>query len=144
MPGPPRRGTPLLITRNDPNTGLANGDVVLAWGARPGQVADHVLARAPDGSLRRIALDLLPPSEPALAMTVHKAQGSEYRRVLVAPPFEPHPLCTREWLYTAFSRAREELVVHAGTEALAAGIATSSRRTSGLSDTLAGLGTQRA
>jgi len=141
-PGPPRRGTPLLVTRNDPNTGLANGDVVLAWGARSGQAADHVLARAPDGTLRPIALDLLPPTEPALAMTVHKAQGSEYRHVLVAPPFEPHRLCTREWLYTAFSRARGLLVVHAGTEALAAGLAASSRRTSGLSDMLAARGTR--
>jgi exodeoxyribonuclease V alpha subunit len=140
VPGAPRRGTPLIVTRNDANTGLSNGDVVLAWGARAGQPADHVLARGPDGSLRRVPLDLLPPCEPALAMTVHKAQGSEYRRVLVAPPFEPHPLVTREWLYTAFSRARDALVVLGGAATLAAGLATSSRRMSGLSDALAATG----
>jgi exodeoxyribonuclease V alpha subunit len=132
----PWRGTPLLISRNDANTGLSNGDVVLAWGPRAQKPADHALARAPDGSLRRIALDLLPPFEPALAMTVHKAQGSEYRRVLVAPPFQPHPLVTRQWLYTACSRARETLVLHAGEDALAAGLAASSRRVSGLADAL--------
>jgi len=132
----PRRGTPLLITRNDANTGLSNGDVVLAWGPRARQPADHALARGPDGALRRIALDLLPPCESALAMTVHKAQGSEYRRVLVAPPFQPHPLVTREWLYTACSRARESLVLHAGEDALVRGLAASSRRVSGLADAL--------
>jgi ATP-dependent exoDNAse (exonuclease V) alpha subunit len=54
----------------------------------------------------------------------------------VAPPFQPHPLVTRQWLYTACSRARETLVLHAGEDALAAGLAASSRRVSGLADAL--------
>ncbi len=47
------------------------------------------------------------------AGTVHKSQGSEYRRVYVI--YERPPKCTddqfRRWLYTACSRASEELVI---------------------------------
>jgi exodeoxyribonuclease V alpha subunit len=130
------RGTPLLITRNDPVSGLSNGDVVIAWGPRRGSRAEYVLSAGAQGGLQTLALDALPPHEPAFALTAHKAQGSEYRRVLVALPPDPHPLITREWLYTAFSRAREQLVVSATAATLDAGLAASSRRVSGLADAL--------
>ena len=50
------------------------------------------------------------------AMTVHRGQGSQFRRVTVVLPPAESPLLTRELLYTAVTRAREHVRV-VGTEA---------------------------
>ena len=49
-------------------------------------------------------------------MTVHKAQGSEFRNVAVMLPGSTSAVLTRQLLYTAITRAQERLVV-AGSEA---------------------------
>jgi exodeoxyribonuclease V alpha subunit len=90
-------GTPVLNRRNLPEQGLANGDI--------GVVVEQ-------GGERRILFPgprLLHPArigaaEPALALTVHKAQGSQYGEVwLLLPP-------GRSWdvrlLYTGLTRAQ--------------------------------------
>ena len=91
-------GTPVLNRRNLPDHGLANGDVGVLVGPRQ---ARRVLFA--DG--RQLHPALLGQAEPALALTVHKAQGSQYGTVwLLLPP-------GRDWdarlLYTGLSRARE-------------------------------------
>ncbi|MCL2030564.1 MAG: ATP-dependent RecD-like DNA helicase [Oscillospiraceae bacterium] len=48
--------------------------------------------------------------EPAYALTVHKAQGSEYAAVVLASMRGPAPLMTRRVLYTAMTRARDWLI----------------------------------
>ncbi len=59
----------------------------------------------------------LPPLELAYALTIHKAQGSEYDLVIVLLP-EPCRLLSRELLYTAFTRQTKRLVLlHQGTPA---------------------------
>ena len=45
----------------------------------------------------------------AYAITCHKAQGSEYRNVIVVCHSASNSLLSREWLYTAVTRARETL-----------------------------------
>mgnify|MGYP001697242773 FL=1 len=49
--------------------------------------------------------------EPAYAITVHKAQGSEYRAVILAVCEGAPMLLTRGVLYTAITRARELLIL---------------------------------
>ena len=44
-------------------------------------------------------------------MTVHKAQGSEYRAVILALSASSQMLMTRDVLYTAVTRARELLIM---------------------------------
>ena len=70
-------------------------------------------------------------------MTIHKAQGSEFDRVLVLLPAQPGRGLTREGLYTAITRARRAVMISAGPEALANAIRTPTRRVSGLRDRLA-------
>ena len=72
--------------------------------------------------------DLLSQLDMAYAMTVHKAQGSEYRAVvLVSAPAAPN-LLVRGVLYTAITRARE-LLVMVGDDAIPGRMAENDRRT---------------
>ena len=78
--------------------------------------------------------DMLGELEPAYAITVHKAQGSEYRAVILAVSGGPPILLTRGVLYTAITRARELLILVGDEEVVAAMTANDrqQRRYSGL------------
>lgn len=107
-PRQPRRwptGTPVLVTRNDPDLDLANGDLGLVL--RPGGVATPEVLLPGPGGPRRLPLALLPGLEPALALTVHKSQGSQAERAVVVVP-QPEGLDPR-LLYTALTRARRQV-----------------------------------
>ena len=72
--------------------------------------------------------DRLGQLDMAYAMTVHKAQGSEYRAVvLVSAPAAPS-LLVRGVLYTAITRARE-LLVMVGDDVIPGQMAENDRRT---------------
>lgn len=61
----------------------------------------------------------------AYAITCHKAQGSEYRRVIVIVHSSNGGMLSREWLYTAVTRARENLILlynELGDKGLARGL----------------------
>lgn len=45
------------------------------------------------------------------ALTVHKSQGSEWRRVFLFLHWSHHAMCSRELVYTAVTRAREDLII---------------------------------
>lgn len=55
------------------------------------------------GAFKKVAL--------AYAMTCHKAQGSEYRNVVVVAHASNLRMMTREWLYTAITRAKEKVIL---------------------------------
>ena len=78
--------------------------------------------------------DMLVELEPAYAITVHKAQGSEYRAVVLSVSEGPSVLLTRGVLYTAITRARELLILVGDEEVVAAMTANDrqQRRYSGL------------
>ncbi len=101
---------------------LANGEVGLVARASghwlnvafAGREHRQVGFFAAPGSAEHVDLEL------AYALTVHKAQGSEFRTVLVVVPSESR-LLSRELLYTALTRARERLVLlvqGSGTQSL--------------------------
>ena len=96
-------GLPVLCGRNLPELGLANGDVGILVGA-PGREERLILFGA-EGPLWVHPAQLAGAAEPALALTVHKAQGSEAARVIVLLAGDPPP--DARLLYTALTRARE-------------------------------------
>jgi exodeoxyribonuclease V alpha subunit len=117
-------GRPLLVTRNDYDLNLFNGDtgVVLADG-------DRLVAAFPD---RAVQPGQLGSVETMYAMTVHKAQGSQFATAAVILPPPSSRILTRELLYTAVTRARARLIV-AGTEAsIRAAVGRPAVRASGL------------
>ena len=64
--------------------------------------------------------------------TDHKSQGSEFDHVCLVLPPSPSPVITRELLYTAVTRAREQVTVFATADVLREGMAARVERHSGL------------
>ncbi len=108
VPGTWYPGRPLLVGANDYGLQLYNGDtgVIVARGDRPPLAA---FARA--GRVVELSPSRLASLASVHAMTIHKSQGSQFRRVAVLLPPPGSPILTRELLYTAITRASEELVV---------------------------------
>ena len=128
-------GRLLLITENSYRHGLFNGDVgicladadgtPLAWffDNGRGEGGDHVRAFHPAA---------LPAHESAFAMTVHKAQGSEFDEVWLQLPRADSRVLSRELLYTGLTRARSALHVAGSAEVITAALARHAGRVSGL------------
>ena len=65
-------------------------------------------------------------------MTIHKSQGSQFRRVAVLLPPPGSPILTRELLYTAITRASEEILLVGDEAAVRDAVARPVARASGL------------
>ena len=72
--------------------------------------------------------EFFPQLEHAWAVTVHKSQGSEFRAVILCLSDTPNELQYRNLLYTAFTRAKELLVVVGRSEILANMVANSRKQ----------------
>jgi exodeoxyribonuclease V alpha subunit len=131
-------GQPVMITRNDYNLQLYNGDIGIILEAPDGKGGLRCFFRGESGTVRDIALPLLPEYETVFAMTVHKSQGSEFDTVLLILPDQDSPLLTRELLYTAITRARKKVEIWSSKEILTAAVKRRVRRTSGLAEALWG------
>jgi exodeoxyribonuclease V alpha subunit len=127
-------GRLVMITSNDYRQGLFNGDIGIALPNTQGKV--EVWFRNPDGAARALPPALLPAHEGAFALTVHKAQGSEFDEALIVLPARDARVLTRELLYTAVTRARKKVELWTSTDILAATIARSTQRWSGLAEKL--------
>jgi exodeoxyribonuclease V alpha subunit len=132
------RGQPVMVTQNDYNLALFNGDsgIILPDPDAGGELRAFFLSA--EGRPRRFLPSRLPIHETAFAMTVHKSQGSEFKKVLLILPENDAPILTRELLYTGLTRAREGVELRASESVLRAAIARRVTRTSGLRDALAG------
>lgn len=127
-------GQPILIRHNTPRLDLWNGDLGLIAAAAGGGL--RAWFAGADGVPRSVPLDQLPEHDTAYAMTVHKAQGSEFDEVVLVLPPPDSPLLGREWIYTALSRARSRLTVVGEPAAFAAAIARPMQRWSRLAERL--------
>jgi exodeoxyribonuclease V alpha subunit len=109
-------GRPVMMTRNDYQLGLMNGDVGLTLplleerNDKP-ELLLRVAFQLPDGRIKWVLPSRLDGVETVYAMTVHKSQGSEFRHTLLVLPDAPHPLLTRELIYTAVTRARDRFTL---------------------------------
>ena len=127
-------GEPLLVTTNDYESGLYNGDTGVVVAAGSGLIS--VFGRG--GDPIPVPLARLGAVRPLYAMTVHRSQGSQFDRVSVLLPAAASSLCTRETLYTAVTRAREHVRVVGSVEALRTAILRPAARATGLRSRLTG------
>ncbi len=123
-------GRPVMVLRNDAVLRLFNGDIGIVLPDADGRPV-VCFPDAADG-VREVPPPRLPAHETAFAMTVHKAQGSEFDEVFVMLPAQRSRVVTRELLYTAVTRARQRVLLCAGADTLAGAIQTSTQRNSGL------------
>ena len=135
-------GRPVIVTRNDADLGVFNGDIGLALraGGNAGGDAGGLRVWFADGTaLRSVSTSRLPAVQTAFAMTVHKAQGSEFAHTVLVLPPETARGASRELIYTGITRARSALtLVSARPDLLAQGLARRTRRSSGLAGLLGG------
>ncbi|MES2908252.1 MAG: exodeoxyribonuclease V subunit alpha [Pseudomonadota bacterium] len=110
-------GRPVMMTRNDYALGLMNGDIGIALrvpAETPGQ-ADilrvafprHGGSDAEASSLQWVLPSRLDGAVTVFAMTVHKAQGSEFEHTALLLPPQRSPVLTRELIYTGITRAQQ-------------------------------------
>jgi exodeoxyribonuclease V alpha subunit len=130
------RGRPLMVTVNDYNLKLFNGDVGIVLPDEDAGGIPRVCFPALEGGIRKIAPVRLPAHETVFAMTVHKSQGSEFDRVLLLLPDLDAELLTRELVYTGVTRARREVEVWGSEAAFLAAVRKRSERNSGLEEIL--------
>ncbi|MBJ7516764.1 MAG: exodeoxyribonuclease V subunit alpha, partial [Stenotrophomonas sp.] len=124
-------GRLLLVTENSYRHRLFNGDVgiclrdagggMAAW--FPGDDVAHPRAFHPAA---------LPAHESAFAMTVHKAQGSEFDEVWLQLPRHDSRVLSRELVYTGLTRARTRLHLAGSAEVLEKALQRHASRLSGL------------
>jgi exodeoxyribonuclease V alpha subunit len=122
-------GQPLLVTANDYEVGIYNGDTgVIVDGG------DGVLMAAFQRGDNTFQLhpSSLSSVQTVYAMTIHRSQGSQYDTVSVMLPAEASSLLTRELLYTAITRARTHVRVIGTEESVRAGVDRQVLRASGL------------
>jgi exodeoxyribonuclease V alpha subunit len=134
-------GEPVMITANDYQRGLFNGDQGIVVRADEGNGTSHRFRAVfrVNGQLVPFAIEALRDRlELAWALTVHKSQGSELDALALVLPEDEHlPLLTRELLYTGITRARTSAVLVGSRAAIVAAGKRVALRHSGLSTRLA-------
>jgi exodeoxyribonuclease V alpha subunit len=121
-------GQPLLITANDYDLGVFNGEIGVVVSRGEDLVAVIEQGAAP------LLVDpwALAEVQTAYAMTIHRSQGSQYHTVSIVLPDAQSALLTRQLLYTAITRARRQVQIIASPDAVAAAVSREARRASGL------------
>ena len=131
-------GRPVMITRNDYNLRLFNGDVGITLPDPKLENELRVFFPSLDGPMRTFPPLRLPDHETVYAMTVHKSQGSEFEQVLLLMPDRNVPVLTRELVYTAITRAKEKVEVWGKEDVFKGAISRRIERISGLREALWG------
>ena len=115
-------GDVVLCTRNLWDKGLQNGSMgrvveVESLATKSSDDAERALALVEwdDGICRELTSEMLEDVELGFATTVHKAQGSQWRRVIV--PVTRSRLLDRTLLYTAITRAQVQVILVGDVEA---------------------------
>lgn len=131
------KGDPVVATANRYDQGLMNG--LIGWV----ESLEPLLVRF-DGEAE--AREVTGPARQELAsawcLTVHRAQGSEARRVIVL--LDGPAFITREWLYTAVTRGVEQVVLVGSTEHLSAIVRKAEHRQTGFLSELSLPGTSKS
>jgi exodeoxyribonuclease V alpha subunit len=126
-------GRPVMVSKNDANTGLANGDIGVvckdANGAR-------IVVFGDAEEVKTFSTTSLPQVDTVHALTIHKSQGSEFAHTIVVLPKGKSKILTRELLYTGITRAKPNLTLVATQEALEIAISNKVQRATGLTDLL--------
>ncbi len=123
-------GAPVLITKNDYQKELFNGEVGLILKTGDGTYRGFFKG---DRGYRSFPVTTLAFFELAFAITVHKSQGSEYENIFMIMDEKTNErLMTREILYTGLTRAKDLVVLYGNDSILERSVNSVIKRESGL------------
>lgn len=125
-------GRPIIVTRNDYDLGVFNGDFGVCVRSVEDENSYFVYVQSGTG-IKKIRPERLQNYRPAFFLTVHKSQGSEFDRINLLMPKEDVPVLTKELLYTAITRAKYKFVLYGSKSLFMRGSNKSTERFSGLS-----------
>ncbi len=124
-------GMPIMISENDYQLGLFNGDIGLFWRNDSGQLMAYF--ETTEKHYQELLPSRLPKFDSVYAMTVHKTQGSEFEHVaMVLPKNSNNQLLSRELLYTGITRAKKAITIASTQQPWQQGVAKAIKRNSGL------------
>ena len=130
-------GEPVMMQVNDYHRGIFNGDQGLILNVSEGNQLQPMAVFPRSEGFAAFHIDSLRPVLlHSYAMTVHKAQGSEFDRVALVLPDRELPINTREILYTALTRSRASVVIIGNREILENGIISKIFRDCGIAEKL--------
>jgi exodeoxyribonuclease V, alpha subunit len=123
-------GKPVMVTQNDNNVGLYNGDI--------GIYLDdgRVWFEQGQNSYKTVLASRVPNHETAFVMTVHKSQGSEFPHTFLILPLENSPVLSKELVYTGITRTKDFLTVFALQSVWESAVKNPVQRQSGLGQLL--------
>jgi len=126
-------GRPVMMTYNDYQLGLSNGDIGICFKRnRDGQSQFEVYFPSLE---KWVPANRLPKSiETAFVLTIHKSQGSEFTHTAVVLDEAAKNLLSKELLYTAITRAKKVVSVLADPEAFVQALTIKTIRKSGVLD----------
>ncbi len=124
---------PVLITKNDYQLNLFNGDLGVI---KTENELTSAYFKKTDGNLKMVSPSQIAHFESAWFWTVHKSQGSEFDTVHLMLPEGYSPILSKELIYTAITRARNRFVYHGNKRTFIEAISKKIQRFSGLTDKL--------
>jgi exodeoxyribonuclease V alpha subunit len=157
-------GRPLMITSNDYQSRLFNGDVGVVikndeasretgrevlnvWFQDAAKTSNEPYTNGVEAGsgFRSLLPAQLPAHDTMYAMTTHKSQGSEFSRVIFCLPQSDHgtgkykssEILNRELLYTGITRAKQQFILFADPYSVTNAVNQVCRRASGLASALA-------
>ncbi|QIM63874.1 exodeoxyribonuclease V subunit alpha [Pasteurellaceae bacterium Orientalotternb1] len=128
-------GKPILITENAPQLHIFSGDIGIILPDEQGKIRVYFESEQ-DGKTHSLSASRIPNFEPAYVMTVHKSQGSEFVHTLLVTPLTISPVVTKELLYTAVTRAKQQFTLFGDEKSWKQGVKSEVQRQSGLSEQL--------
>ncbi len=127
-------GRPIMITQNNADLQLYNGDIGICLRDKEQGDQLRVFFQRADGSIRKYLPARIPHCETVFAMTIHKSQGSEFEEVLIILPETNSPLLTKELLYTAITRAKKTIKLVTNMAVFSSTVRQRVQRVTGLVD----------
>lgn len=125
-------GEPIMITKNDYVNKLFNGDRGVIF-----EFNSSLYAFFEEGEdYKVVSISKLIDYETSYVGTVHKSQGSEFNSVMIVIPEGSERLLTREILYTALTRAKDEVLLFSNKEEIVKAVTKKIVRHSGIRDFL--------
>lgn len=126
-------GRPIIITQNDYNLGIFNGDLGVALMNVDGSIWVYVETGS---EIKRFKPQRLSHYDSAYFLTVHKSQGSEFDHVNFLLPQTDTPVLTRELIYTAITRAKKSFSLYGSMDLFETGLRRETLRFTGLKELL--------